>query len=56
MPKLINDNKNVQTLIAWTLTQSKIFKNFKQDEERKCFLHLKKKSIQAFILIQGTKL
>lgn len=32
------------------------FDNFKQDEERKMFLHLKDQSIKASILIQGTKL
>ena len=32
------------------------FDNFKQDEERKKFLHLKEKSIQSSIIIQGTKL
>jgi uncharacterized protein (DUF1330 family) len=32
------------------------FENFKQDEERKRFLHLKDQSINASILIQGTKL
>jgi len=32
------------------------FENFKQDEERKGFLHLKEQSIKASILIQGTKL
>ena len=32
------------------------FENFKRDEERKKFLHLKEKSIKASILIQGTKL
>ncbi|HEU5291967.1 MAG TPA: DUF1330 domain-containing protein [Cyclobacteriaceae bacterium] len=32
------------------------FENFKQDEERKKFLHLKEQSIKASILIQGTKL
>lgn len=32
------------------------FDNFKQDEERKKFLHLKDQSIKASILIQGTKL
>ncbi len=32
------------------------FENFKQDEERKRFLHLKDQSIRASILIQGTKL
>ena len=32
------------------------FENFKQDEERKQFLHLKEQSIKASILIQGTKL
>jgi len=32
------------------------FKNFAQDEERKKFLHLKEQSIEASILIQGTKL
>jgi len=32
------------------------FENFRQDEERKRFLHLKDQSIKASILIQGTKL
>ncbi len=32
------------------------FENFKKDEERKKFLHLKEQSIKASILIQGTKL
>ena len=32
------------------------FENFMQDEERKKFLHLKKQSIRASILVQGTKL
>ena len=32
------------------------FENFKQDEERRRFLHLKEQSIKASILIQGTKL
>ena len=32
------------------------FDNFKQDEERKKFLHLKDQSIKTSILIQGTKL
>ncbi len=32
------------------------FENFKQDEERKTFLHLKEQSIKSSILIQGTKL
>jgi hypothetical protein len=32
------------------------FENFKQDEERKKYLHLKEQSIKASILIQGTKL
>lgn len=32
------------------------FDNFKKDEERKKFLHLKEKSIRASILIQGTTL
>ncbi len=32
------------------------FDNFKQDEERKKFLHLKEQSIKASVLIQGTKL
>jgi hypothetical protein len=34
----------------------KDFDNFKHDEERKMFLHLKEQSIKASILIQGTKL
>lgn len=34
----------------------KDFDNFKQDEERKKFLHLKEKSIKSSILIQGGKL
>jgi uncharacterized protein (DUF1330 family) len=32
------------------------FDNFKQDEQRKKFLHLKEQSIRTSILIQGTKL
>jgi len=32
------------------------FENFKLDEERKKFLHLKERSIKTSILIQGTKL
>ena len=32
------------------------FDNFKKDEERKKFLHLKDKSIKASVMIQGTKL
>ncbi|MCK0135690.1 hypothetical protein [Arenibacter sp. S6351L] len=32
------------------------FDNFKQDEERRKFLHLKEKSIKSSIIIQGTKL
>jgi uncharacterized protein (DUF1330 family) len=32
------------------------FENFKRDEERKKFLHLKEQSIKASILIQGTRL
>lgn len=32
------------------------FDNFKKDEERKKFLHLKENSIKSSILIQGTKL
>lgn len=34
----------------------KDFENFKQDEERKKFLHLKERSIKASILYQGIKL
>ena len=32
------------------------FENFKKDEERKKFLHLKERSIKASILYQGTML
>ncbi|GAB2568005.1 hypothetical protein GCM10027190_17210 [Spirosoma areae] len=32
------------------------FENFKQDEERKKFLHLKERSIKASVLIRGIKL
>jgi len=32
------------------------FENFKKDEERKQFLHLKKQSIRTSILIKGEKL
>lgn len=32
------------------------FENFKHDDERKKFLHLKEKSIKSSILIQGSKL
>jgi len=34
----------------------KDFEEYKQDEERKKFLHLKEQSIKASILIQGIKL
>ncbi|WP_062055474.1 hypothetical protein [Aquimarina longa] len=37
-------------------TNQKDFDNFKKDEERKSFLHLKKQSIQSTILIQGVKI
>jgi uncharacterized protein (DUF1330 family) len=32
------------------------FENFKQDEERKKFLHLKEQSVQSMLLIKGSKL
>lgn len=32
------------------------FENFKKDDERKKFFHLKEESIKSTILIQGTKL
>lgn len=32
------------------------FENFKHDEERKKFLHLKERSIKATLLIKGSKL
>jgi uncharacterized protein (DUF1330 family) len=32
------------------------FENFKQDEERKKFLHLKDQSVKTSLLIKGTKL
>lgn len=32
------------------------FENFKQDEERKKYLHLKEKSIQSVTLIKGAKI
>ena len=32
------------------------FDNFKQDEERKKFLHLKDQSVKSVMLIKGTKL
>jgi uncharacterized protein (DUF1330 family) len=32
------------------------FENFKQDEERKQFLHLKDQSVKSILLIKGTKL
>jgi uncharacterized protein (DUF1330 family) len=32
------------------------FENFKKDEERKKFLHLKEQSIKASIMVLGTKL
>ena len=31
------------------------FENFKQDEERKKFLHLKDQSVKSVLLIKGTK-
>lgn len=32
------------------------FENFKKDEERKKFLHLKEQSIKSVLMIKGTKL
>ncbi|MES2374766.1 MAG: DUF1330 domain-containing protein [Bacteroidota bacterium] len=32
------------------------FENFKEDEERKKFLHLKEQSVQSILLIKGTRL
>jgi uncharacterized protein (DUF1330 family) len=32
------------------------FENFKQDEERKKFLHLKDQSVKSVLLIKGTKI
>ena len=32
------------------------FENFKQDDERKKFLHLKDQSVKSVLLIKGTKL
>jgi hypothetical protein len=32
------------------------FENFKQDDERRKFLHLKEQAIRASILVQGTRL
>ena len=32
------------------------FENFKQDEERKKFLHLKNQSVESILLIKGKKL
>jgi uncharacterized protein (DUF1330 family) len=32
------------------------FENFKQDEERKKFLHLKDQSVKSVLMIKGTKL
>ena len=32
------------------------FENFKQDEERKKFLHLKDQSVTSILLIKGTKM
>lgn len=34
----------------------KDFENFKMDEERKKFLHLKEQSIESIILIQGVRI
>lgn len=41
-------------LVAFDTQQD--FDNFKHDEERKQFLHLKEQSIQSSLLIQGQKL
>ncbi len=41
-------------LVAFNSEQD--FENFKLDEERKNFLHLKEQAIKSSILIQGTKL
>ena len=35
--------------------QEKDFENFKHDEERKKFLHLKEQSIKAAVMIQGVR-
>ncbi len=32
------------------------FENFKRDEERKNFLHLKEQSVQTILLVKGTKI
>ncbi|MCM4152882.1 DUF1330 domain-containing protein [Arenibacter sp. N53] len=51
--------KNIETPYEIHLVEfntQEDFDNFKNDEERKKFLHLKEKSIQSSILIQGTKL
>lgn len=32
------------------------FENFKRDEERKNFLHLKEQSVQTTLLVKGTKI
>ncbi|WP_192878061.1 MULTISPECIES: DUF1330 domain-containing protein [Arenibacter] len=51
--------KNIETPYEIHLVEfytQEDFDNFKNDEERKKFLHLKEKSIKSSILIQGTKL
>lgn len=39
-----------------TFESEQDFENFKKDEERKQFLHLKEQSIKASLLIQGLKI
>ena len=41
-------------LVAFDAEQD--FENFKQDEERKQFLHLKEQSVKSIVLIKGVKL
>jgi uncharacterized protein (DUF1330 family) len=50
-----NIDKPYEIHIAEFETQQD-FDNFKEDEERKKFLHLKEQSIKTSILIQGIKL
>ena len=39
-----------------TFAAEQDFENFKQDEERKKFLHLKEQSIKSALLIKGTEI
>jgi heme-degrading monooxygenase HmoA len=48
--------ENCPGLIVVVFDSEQDFENFKQDEERKKFLHLKEQSIKSVLLIKGMEL